>query len=51
VLGYQLEWRETTTPKPDDQHSELRWWPIVELMASDRVHENTKAYFRLERGA
>ena len=51
VLGYQLEWRETTTPKPDDQHSELRWWPIAELMASDRVHENTKAYFRLERGA
>jgi colanic acid biosynthesis protein WcaH len=43
VLGYQLEWREGTAPTPDDQHSELRWWPIAELMASDRVHENTKA--------
>jgi len=30
-------------PKPDDQHSELRWWPIAEL-ASDRVHENTKLF-------
>ena len=51
VLGYLLEWRETTTPKPDDQHSELRWWPIADLLASNRVHENTKAYFRSERGA
>jgi len=51
VLGYRLEWGETTPPKPDDQQSELHWWPIAELMASDRVHENTKAYFRSERGA
>jgi hypothetical protein len=33
-------------PKPDDQHGELRWWPVAELLASDRVHENSKAYFR-----
>jgi colanic acid biosynthesis protein WcaH len=46
VLGYQVDWREGTAPEPDDQHSELRWWPIAELMASDRVHDNTKAYFR-----
>jgi len=41
-----VDWREGAAPKPDDQHSELRWWPIAELMASDRVHDNTKAYFR-----
>jgi colanic acid biosynthesis protein WcaH len=46
VLGYEYEWPPAAVPKPDDQHSELRWWPVAELLASDRVHENTKAYFR-----
>jgi colanic acid biosynthesis protein WcaH len=46
VLGYELRWPGTIVPRPDDQHSELRWWPVIELLASDRVHENAKAYFR-----
>jgi colanic acid biosynthesis protein WcaH len=46
VLGYEYSWPTAVLPKPDDQHSELRWWPVAELLASDRVHENTKAYFR-----
>jgi colanic acid biosynthesis protein WcaH len=46
VLGYELEWAADIAPKADEQHADLRWWPIAELMASDRVHENTKAYFR-----
>jgi colanic acid biosynthesis protein WcaH len=45
VLGYEYRWPTAVAPKPDDQHSELRWWPVAELLASDRVHENTKAYF------
>jgi colanic acid biosynthesis protein WcaH len=45
VLGYEYSWSTAAVPKPDDQHSELRWWPIAELLASARVHENTKAYF------
>ena len=28
VLGYELKWSSTAAPRPDDQHSELRWWPI-----------------------
>jgi len=46
VLGYELLWPSAAVPRPDDQHSELRWWPVAELLASDRVHENAKAYFR-----
>ena len=46
VLGYELRWPSTAVPRPDDQHSKLRWWSVAELLASDRVHENAKAYFR-----
>jgi colanic acid biosynthesis protein WcaH len=46
VLGYELRWPSAAVPRPDDQHSELRWWPVTELLTSDRVHGNTKAYFR-----
>jgi len=46
VLGYEFRWASAAEPRPDDQHSELRWWPVAELLTSDRVHENAKAYFR-----
>ena len=50
VLGYEYKWPPVLAPKPDNQHSELRWWAVAELLASDRVHENTKAYFRPSAG-
>ena len=46
VLGYELRWPSAAVPRPDDQHGELRWWPVAELLASERVHDNAKAYFR-----
>jgi colanic acid biosynthesis protein WcaH len=46
VLGYELRWPSEAAPTGDDQHSELRWWPVSELLVSDRVHDNTKNYFR-----
>jgi colanic acid biosynthesis protein WcaH len=46
VLGYEYSWPAAMAPKADDQHSELRWWPVAELLASERVHDNAKAYFR-----
>jgi GDP-mannose mannosyl hydrolase len=49
VLGYEYKWPPALVPKPDDQHSELRWCAVAELLASDRVHENTKVYFRPAR--
>jgi colanic acid biosynthesis protein WcaH len=40
----QLPARASVTP--DNQHSELRWWPVEELLANPAVHEYTKAYLR-----
>lgn len=45
VLGYELRLDDTAALKPDDQHSELRWWTEADLLASPDVHHNTKAYF------
>ncbi len=46
VLGYEFEWPSAAVPRPDDQHSELRWFTVAELLAADHVHDNAKAYFR-----
>ncbi len=37
VLGYELRWPGSAVPRQDHQHSELCWWPVAELLASDRV--------------
>jgi colanic acid biosynthesis protein WcaH len=46
VLGYELRLDDASGLKTDAQHSELRWWSKAELLASDAVHENAKAYLR-----
>jgi colanic acid biosynthesis protein WcaH len=46
VLGYELKLGDTAVVAADAQHSEFRWWDESDLLASQRVHENTKAYFR-----
>lgn len=30
----------------DNQHAELKWWTVQDLLAEPLAHENTKAYFR-----
>ena len=45
VLGYALACADAGAIRRDDQHSELRFWPEAELLASPDVHHNTKAYF------
>ena len=45
VLGYKIKLNETLNIQPDEQHSELKWWPKGEHMSSNEVHANTKAYF------
>ena len=45
ALGYQLELSCTSRISPDAQHTELTWWSIAHLLASEEVHQNTKLYF------
>lgn len=46
VLGFSAGLPSQTDFTADDQHSELKWWNVSDLLASRDVHENTKAYFR-----
>jgi colanic acid biosynthesis protein WcaH len=46
VLGYELKVPDAAEPEPAINTENLRWWPLDELLGSDRVHKNTKAYFR-----
>lgn len=46
VLGYEIALDDASALKSDAQHSDLRWWRERDLLASERVHDNTKAYFR-----
>jgi colanic acid biosynthesis protein WcaH len=46
VLGFEARLPVGAKLQADDQHGELRWWPVDELLAHAHVHENTKAYFR-----
>lgn len=49
VLGMETPWPADAEVTADDQHHELRWWGVSELLASAEVHENTKAYFQVNR--
>jgi colanic acid biosynthesis protein WcaH len=46
VLGFEGTLSADTKLTPDDQHGALQWWNVNELLTSERVHDNTKAYFR-----
>ena len=47
VLGFELTITTSQTLTGDNQHSRLQWWPLTELMQESKVHENTKAYFKI----
>ena len=46
VLGYKIKWPDGLELHTDEQHSDLEWWPLDEMLASLEVHDNTKAYFK-----
>lgn len=45
VLGYEIKLPCKQEIKNDIQHSEIQWWSIEDLLKSEAVHRNTKAYF------
>lgn len=45
VLGFECSLKEGQAIHPDQQHSDLKWWPLPELLKSPQVHELSKYYF------
>lgn len=45
ALGCEVALAPGAVLQADQQHAELRWWPLDELMRSPQVHINTKRYF------
>lgn len=45
TLGYKVTWNGEISELPTEQHCDYRWWTVQELMNSNKVHDNTKAYF------
>lgn len=45
VLGFRLRVSENDLQLPDVQHDAYRWLAIEEILATDRVHNNSWAYF------
>ena len=45
-LAHEIKLPDTSGLARDAQHSEYRWWSVPDLLASDKVHVNTKQYFR-----
>jgi colanic acid biosynthesis protein WcaH len=45
VLAYLITFNGDLSDLPDDQHNCYRWWDVKTLLTSNKVHDNTKAYF------
>lgn len=45
VLGYKLGLDLEIHTLPAEQHNRYQWWNVSELLESEQVHSNTKAYF------
>ncbi|WP_272641213.1 hypothetical protein [Marinomonas mediterranea] len=46
ALGYRVKMNPSKQVSFDTQHSEMKWMTEKDLMASEFVHANTKAYFK-----
>jgi GDP-mannose mannosyl hydrolase len=45
-LAHEINLDDTSCIGRDNQHSEYVWWSVPDLLVSDKVHLNTKQYFR-----
>ena len=46
VLAFAIQLQQEIGVRPDEQHSDLRWWEIDKLLKDPTVHHNTKVYFK-----
>ncbi|KNC09860.1 GDP-mannose mannosyl hydrolase [Klebsiella sp. RIT-PI-d] len=51
VLGFRLRVETCTLRLPTEQHNAYRWLTADALLASENVHDNSRAYFLAERQA
>ena len=45
ALGHEFNLPADQSITIDSQHEQVKWWSIKDLLNSDAVHNNTKAYF------
>jgi colanic acid biosynthesis protein WcaH len=45
VLAFLFRLENDINIVSDTQHSEMKWWPVNDLLDDDTVHPNTKVYF------
>ena len=45
VLAYETCLLNGSQIQLDEQHSQVKWWPVSGLLNDFQVHTNTKAYF------
>ncbi|MFZ3619686.1 GDP-mannose mannosyl hydrolase [Leclercia barmai] len=50
VLGFRLKVDRADLRLPDAQHDDYRWQTAEQLLASDNVHDNSRAYFLQQAG-
>ncbi|MEL2239492.1 GDP-mannose mannosyl hydrolase [Leclercia adecarboxylata] len=50
VLGFRLKVHQADLRLPDAQHDDYRWQTAEQLLASDNVHDNSRAYFLQQAG-
>ena len=46
ALAFAIHLNQEIRVKPDEQHSDLKWWEIDKLLEDPTVHPNTKVYFK-----
>ena len=51
VLGFRLKVTQADLRPPDAQHDDYRWLAPEPLLASENVHDNSRAYFLADRQA
>lgn len=51
VLGFRLKVNQADLALPDAQHEAYRWLTPEALLASENVHDNSRAYFLADRQA
>ncbi|MNE29927.1 GDP-mannose mannosyl hydrolase [compost metagenome] len=51
VLGFCLKVNQADLNLPDSQHDAYRWLTPDALLASENLHDNSRAYFLADRQA